>query len=765
MTSRTILGHSIDRREDPGLLTGASRFLADLADEGHLHAVFVRSTVAHGTLVSIDLSDADAAAGVVGVFSAGDLDLAPARAFGREPHLARPLLATDRVRYVGEPVAVVVAESFAAAVDAAELVVVEVDPLPAVVDVVVAMEPDAPLLVDDHGSNVVLDMAPDAADDLFVDADVVVSAELRHNRVAPVTMETNGTLAVPDEGGGITVWVSTQSVFGVRNDIRHALDLQPEQVRVRAAAIGGGFGAKGGVYPEQVVVAAIANRLQRPVRWIESRTENLTGMTHGRSSVHQLQVGARSDGTIVAMRARLIADAGAYSSRGVFIPFVTQRMASGTYRIPRLEIRPTVVLTNTTPTGPYRGAGRPEAAALCERAVDLVADELGLDPVEVRRRNLIGPDEFPYTSPTGATYDSGDYERALDLALDMAGYGALRAEQSRRRQAGARLQLGVGVSCYVEVSGQGSEFGAVTVEPDGSVVVVTGSVPHGQSHETVWAQIASSVLGVPVDRIRVVHSDTARVDHGTGTFGSRSLQLAGSAVQRAATQVLDRARQVVADHLEANPDDVVVLDDGRVGVVGTPARSVDWPDVAELAAAADVELAIALDFEQQATYPFGAHVAVVEIDTETGRVELRRIVGVDDCGTVISPQLAEGQVHGGMAQGIAQVLFEEVVFDPDGNPLTATLADYAAPSAADLVAFETAHTETPSPNNPLGAKGIGESGTTGSIAAVWNAVVDGLKPFGVRHLDPPFTAERVWRAIRTGQEGSRSAGGPAAGTA
>jgi aerobic carbon-monoxide dehydrogenase large subunit len=751
MSGTTILGHSIDRREDPGLLTGATRFLADLPDDGHLHAVFVRSTVAHGTVRTVDVTEAGSAAGVVAAFVAGDLDLPPARAFGREEHLARPLLATDRVRYVGEPVAVVVAESLPAAVDAAELVVVDVDPLPAVIDVLDALEPDAARLFEEHGSNVVLDLAPDPAPDLFADADVVVTAELRHNRVAPVTLENNGVLAVPDGPEAITVWVSTQSVFGVRNDIRYALGLEPEQVRIRAAAIGGGFGAKGGVYPEQVVIAAVAHRLQRPVRWAETRSENLTGMTHGRSSVHQLEVGARSDGTIVAMRARVVADAGAYSSRGVFIPFVTQRMASGTYRIPRLEIRPTVVVTNTTPTGPYRGAGRPEAAALCERAVDLVADELGLDPVDVRRRNLVPPDAFPYTTPTGATYDSGDYEGALDLVLELADYDALRAEQARRREAGAQVELGVGVSCYVEVSGQGSEFGSVTVEDDGTVTVVTGSVPHGQSHETVWAQIASSVLGVPVERIRVVHSDTALVDHGTGTFGSRSLQLAGSAVQRAATEVLDRARQVVADHLEASVDDVAVLDDGRLGVVGTPARALDWAEVAGVAADAEVELATALDFEQQATYPFGAHVAVVEIDTETGRVDLRRMVGVDDCGRVIAPQLAEGQVHGGMAQGIAQVLFEQVVFDDDGNPLTATLADYAVPSAADLVAFEAAHTETPSPNNPLGAKGIGESGTTGSIAAVWNAVIDGLEPFGVRHLDPPFTAERVWRAIRSGQ--------------
>lgn len=748
MGATTILGHSIDRREDPGLLTGDTRFLADLPADDHLHAVFVRSVLAHGTLEGIDVADALAAPGVVAVLTAADLGLRPARAFGREPELARPLLATDRVRYVGEPIAVVVAESLTAAVDAAELVVVDVSPLPTVLDVLDSLDPEAPLLFPDHGSNVVLDLPPATDPSPFDDADVVVRAELRHNRVAPVTMENNGVLAIPDGTDAIEVWVSTQSVFGVRSDVAHALGLDESAVRIRAAAIGGGFGAKGGVYPEQVVVAAVAHRVGRPVRWVETRSENLTGMTHGRASVHQVEIAARADGTITALRARLVADAGAYSARGVFIPLVSQRMASGTYRIPHIEIRPTVVVTNTTPTGPYRGAGRPEAAALCERAIDLVADELGLDPVEVRRRNLIPADAFPYTTPTGATYDSGDYAAALDAALAAAGHDALRTEQRQRRAAGDRVQLGIGIATYVEVSGQGSEFGSVTVDPDGSATVVTGSVPHGQGHETVWAQIASSVLGIAVERITVVHSDTALVDHGTGTFGSRSLQLAGSAVLTSATQVLDRARQLVADRLEANVDDVVVGEDGRLGVVGTPATSMDWAEVATLASDRGSDLAVELDFEQPATYPFGAHVAVVEIDTETGLVALRRLVGVDDCGRVISPQLAEGQVHGGMAQGIAQMLFEEVVYDASGTPLTATLADYGVPTAADLIAFETSHTETPSPNNPLGAKGIGESGTTGSIASVWNAVVDALEPYGVRHLDPPFTPERVWRTMQ-----------------
>jgi carbon-monoxide dehydrogenase large subunit len=391
---------------------------------------------------------------------------------------------------------------------------------------------------------------------------------------------------------------------------------------------------------------------------------------------------------------------------------------------------------------------------MCERVVDLIAAELALDPVEVRRRNFISPDEFPYRTATGANYDSGDYERALDAALQLVDYDGLRRDQARRRASDhhdAKL-LGIGIACYVEVSGQGSEFGSVKVEGDGTVTVVTGSVPHGQGHETVWAQIASSVLGVAVDDVRVLHSDTSIVARGPGTFGSRSLQLAGSAVLNAAGEVLAKARPLVADLLEANPDDIVAFPGGGLGVAGTPSSVMSWAEIAANAndggaASGVVDLSAELDFEQRGSYPFGTHVAVVEVDPDTGRVELTRIVAVDDCGTVINPKLAEGQVHGGLAQGIAQCLFEEVVYDGDGNPLTSTLADYLMPSAADMPSFETAHTETPSPRNPLGAKGIGESGTTGSIAAVWNAVVDALAPFGVRHLDPPFSPERVWRAM------------------
>jgi carbon-monoxide dehydrogenase large subunit len=427
-------------------------------------------------------------------------------------------------------------------------------------------------------------------------------------------------------------------------------------------------------------------------------------------------------------------------------------MGAGTYRIPQIEFDVLIALTNTTPTGPYRGAGRPEAAALLERSMDVLASALDSDPVDVRRRNFIPPDAFPYRTPTGAQYDSGDYERALAEALARSQYERWRDEQQSRRDHGERMQLGIGLACYVEVSGRGAEYGAVRIEDDGSATVVTGSVPGGQGHETVWAQITSDVLGVPVETVRVVHSDTAIVPHGVGTFGSRSAQVAGSAVHDAAASVLEQARAVVANLLEAAEADIVVFDDGRLGVAGSPASALSWPEIARAVRARDdVDLAVALDFQSDGSFPFGCHVAVVEIDTETGAVALLRHVAVDDCGRVLNPSIAEGQVHGGIAQGVAQALFEQVVYDEDGNPQTASFLDYAVPSAAELPSFAVFHTETPTPNNPLGAKGIGESGTTGSTAAVWNAVVDGLAPFGVRHLDMPFTPERVWRAIHHGE--------------
>jgi aerobic carbon-monoxide dehydrogenase large subunit len=688
--------------------------------------------------------------GVIGAFTAADLGL-PDLGDPGQPAITRPVLATDRVRFVGEAVAVVVADSLVAAVDAAEAVVVDIEPFAAIVSADSADDASMPLLFPDHGSNVVGGRHREPEEGFFGSDEVVSSARIVHQRLAPVTMEANGVIAYSDSDGGLDVWASTQGVFGVRDQIAASLSRPPDSVRVRAPSVGGGFGAKGGTYPEQIIVAALAERLGAPVRWVETRTENLLGMTHGRAQIHDMEVGVTPDGRLGGLRVAAWADTGAYAGRGGFIPMITRRMSAGVYRWKSHEFAAKTMFTNTTPTGPYRGAGRPEAAALTERAVDMAAAAIGLDPSEIRRRNFPDPDEFPFTTAAGQTYDTGDYRRVLEKALETIDYDALRREQAARRSAAEEMPagslMGIGIGCYVESSGNGAEYGSVTVEGDGSVTVVSGSVPNGQGHETMWAQIASSVLGVDFDKVAVVHSDTARVDHGVGTFGSRSVQLAGSAVLLAAEEVLELAKAVAADMLEAAVGDIIVDDEGRLGVAGVPAAGLSWGELAATARDRGLSLAHELDFSQDGTFPFGCHVAVVEVDRETGQVVLRDQVAVDDCGTVINPLLAQGQVHGGLAQGIAQILFEEVRYDDSGTPLTATLVDYGVPSAADLPSFRTQHTVTPTPKNPLGAKGVGESGTTGAIASMWNAVVDALAPLGITHLNPPFTAERVWTAI------------------
>ncbi len=751
----TVLGHEVRRREDPAFLTGAARFVADVAAEGAVHAVFVRSPAAHARVLSVDGTAARRSPGVVAVATAADLGL-PGLAERPpppqpRPELERPCLASGRARFVGEPLAVVVAGTAAAAEDAAELVAVDLEDLPAVVGPLAALEEGAPLLFPGHGSNVVGRIVTETGGDPIDGAEVVVRARFVIQRVAPAPLEGNAALAVPGRDGSLVVWASSQAPFRVRDAVCAALGKASDRVRVVAPAVGGGFGSKGGVYPEQVVVAALADRLGRPVRWTETRSENLVAMTHGRGQVQDVELGARRDGTILGLRARVVVDSGAYPWRGGIPARTSHLMATGPYRIPRLDLTTLLVATNTTPLGPYRGAGRPEATAMLERCMDLLAAELGMDPAEVRRRNLLDPAELPYRTPTGAFYDSGDYAGALEEALALAGYDGLRAEQDDRRRRGERRALGIGISCFVEVSGSGAEYGAARVESDGSITVLSGSSPHGQGHETTLAQVAASALGLPMDSVRVVHSDTAAVPRGVGTFGSRSGQLAGSAVQRAAETVLARARELAGDLLEASPEDVVQGDDGRFSVAGVPARSVSWAELAAAGAAGGDGggLFSEVDFDQHdGTYPFGAHVAVVEVDTETGAAALRRLVAVDDCGVVVNPMIVAGQLHGGLAQGVAQALFEEMRYDTAGNPLTATLADYAFPSAADLPGWTLGEHVTPTPRNPLGAKGVGESGAVGATVAVQNAVVDALRPYGVTHLDLPLSPERVWTALQ-----------------
>jgi carbon-monoxide dehydrogenase large subunit len=749
----SILGNRVLRREDPKFLTDGGTYVADLDLPDSVDATFVRSSAPHARLVSVDTTTARALPGVIGVYTAEDLGpLRLPAIMGMTPEpMSEPILASGTVRYVGEPIAVVVAGTSEAATDAAEQVVVDYDQLPAVVDPVVARR-DEILLYPELGTNTSFLMDFGGEEGLFDDCEVVVEHTIANQRVAPCPMEVRSA-AARMHGGRLEFHSSTQAPHGVRASLAAALGLDPEEVRVLSPDVGGGFGAKGSVYPEEIVVGWCARHLDRTIRWTETRSESMLVLGHGRAQVQHLRIGGDRGGTVKAYRLEVIQDSGAYTRFGTVLPFMTRTMASGVYAIPKAEFASVSVVTNSTPTAAYRGAGRPEATSAIERAMDLFAAEIGMDPAEVRRRNLIGRDAFPYTTPTGTVYDVGDYERTLDLALEVSGYGDLRAEQARRRAAGGSRQLGIGLSCYVEITNgvPEGEFGAVEVKPDGKVLVRTGSSPHGQGHVTAWSMIVADHLGVPFEDIEVVHGDTDVVPRGTGTFGSRSLQTGGAAVSQAAIEVVEAARALAADQLEAAPEDIV-LDKaiGRFHVAGTPTASRGWAELAEVALAGDGNpLSAEVDLASGGpTFPFGTHLSVVEVDTETGQTTLVRHVAVDDAGTIVNPLLAEGQVHGGIAQGVAQALLEEFVYDDDGNPLTSTLADYSMISAAELPSFETRFTETPTPNNILGAKGIGESGTIGATPAVHNAVCDAVAHLDVRHVDMPTTPERVWQAIR-----------------
>jgi carbon-monoxide dehydrogenase large subunit len=751
----SILGTRVLRTEDPKFLTAGGTYTADLRDDrlaGALHATFVRSTMAHATIKGVDVSEAQAAPGVMAVYTAADIDLPPippALPFLNQA-MVRPWLAADRVRFVGEPIAVVLTEEAYQGPDAAELVWADLEPLPVVVEPADAGR-DEVILFPDAATNVSIEFAFGHSDDLFDGCEVVVTERLLNQRLAACPLEVRSSAAAWD-GDHVTLWVSTQSAQAVRDSMQQLYGLGEGTVRVIAPDVGGGFGAKIGAYPEDLLLPWLARAAGWPVRWLETRSENMVGMGHGRGQEQTVEIGGRRDGTLEAYRLTVLQDSGAYPGLGAFLPFLTRSMATGVYAIPKVECNTRSVVTNTTPTVAYRGAGRPEATAAIERAVDLFAAEIGVDPVEVRRKNLVSNASFPYTTSVGTTYDCGDYEGALDRALRTAGYDDLRAEQARRRDAGDIKALGIGVSVYVEVTAgptPGDEHAKVEVRPDGSAVVYTGTSPHGQGHATSWAMIASDELGIPFERITVVHGDTDLVPEGVGTFGSRSLQLGGSAVQKASTEVVDKAREVAAGLLEANPDDIALdKDEGRFHVAGTPAVAKTWGEVAAAAGADGGELAVHTTFAAASpSFPFGAHVAVVEVDTEIGRVELVRMVTCDDAGKILNPLIVEGQRHGGIAQGVAQALLEEVRYDAGGNPITSNFADYAVISATELPSFELVSMETPTPLNPLGAKGVGESGTIGSTPAVQSAVCDALAHLGVRHLDMPASPERVWRAI------------------
>jgi carbon-monoxide dehydrogenase large subunit len=754
-------GRAVRRREDPPLIKGEGAYTDDLRLPGELHAAFVRSEVAHGRIAAIDTEAAAGGPGVAAVYTAADLGLEP---FGPGPmapdDMLREVLATDTVRFQGEAIVLVVAQTREQAVDAAELVEVDIEPLEIVVDPERAVEDGAPLLFADKGTNIAFATEPKDTD-VLVDADVVVRARYVNQRLAAVPMEPAAAVAAPEEGG-VRLWVPCQAPHSARDVAATSLGLDKDAVRVTIPNVGGGFGARIPPYPEQIAIAAAALRLERPVRYVESRWETMIAMQHGRAQVQDVELGAKSDGTLVGIKVRVIADCGAYPGDAVLMPFLTGQMASGVYRIPRVDFAYRAVVTNTTPIGAYRGAGRPEATALIERAMDQLAARLDVDPAELRRRNFIAPDDFPHQTVAGARYDSGEYERALDKVLAAAGYEDLRAEQARRRENGGVRQLGIGLCTYVELTGLGVEVGTCTVNEDGTVTVKTGTSPQGQGHETTWAQLVSWTLGVPMDDVRIVHSDTAQVPRGMGTMGSRTLQVGGSAMINATREVLSKGRELAAHLLEASADDVQVVPGQGLGVAGTPSATISWAELAKAAAdpsklpeGMEPGLDAINDFETpDSSYPFGAHIAVVEVDTETGMADLVRHVTVDDSGKIANPLLAEGQIHGGIAQGVAQALYEEMAYDEDGNCLTGSLTSYALPTAAELPMFETARTETPSPLNPLGAKGIGESGAIGATPAVWNAVVDAVSHLGVDNVDMPATPQRVWLAIQAAKEGA-----------
>ena len=750
----SIMGTRVVRVEDPAFLTRGATYLDDLTDErlaGALHLTFVRSPVAHARITGVDVTAAREAPGVVAVFTASDLDdLKPALHFaGAHESMARPFLATDTVRFVGELVAAVLTEHPYQGEDAADLVEVDYDPLPVVVDLKQAAT-DEVLLFPEAGTNTSngFDHDKDLDETLFDDCEVVVTREIVNQRVAAASLETRGAAAVWGADGRVTLWCSTQNAQQSKAEVAGWLGVDAELIHVITPDVGGGFGAKIGADPEFALVAWLAKRVGRPVRWNESRSENMTGMVQGRAQLQTITIGGDRDGKVKAYRIDVIADGGAYPRIGVLLPLFTRMMAPGVYDIPKVESRARAVLTNTTSTGAYRGAGRPEATAAIERAMDLFAAEIGMDPAEVRKINVIKPEQFPFVTKGGAPYDTGEYAKAIDAVLEAGNYTALRAEQQARRERGDVVQLGLGVSCFVEITGAGAfaEDATIEVHPDGSVTVLTGTSPHGQGHATAWAMLASEHLGIPVEKITVKHGDTDLIPKGVGTMGSRSLQTGGVAVYQAAGELAELAKQRAAEILEAGVDDLEVAD-GAVRVAGT-STSVTLAQLAE-----KDRLFVESNFDgKMPLFPFGAHLAVVEVDTESGKAVVDKIFTVDDAGTILNPLIAEGQRHGGIAQGIAQALYEEIVFDDEGQPLTATFADYGFPSAAELPSFTLLDQETPTPLNPLGAKGIGEAGTIGSTPATQSAVVDALSHLGIRHIDMPATPLRVWEAINAAQK-------------
>lgn len=767
------VGEPIKRREDPRLIRGLGTYTDDVKLHRTLFAAFVRSDFAAGKIVSVDTSEAAGHEGVVGVFTFDDLGSVGPTPIGAEmPGMNKvdhPLLANGAVLYAGQPVAVVIAEDRYTAEDAAELVQVEIEPRQAVTDPEAALADDAPRVYEDLPSNVCFSIPGDSTetDRLFAEADGSISLRLINQRVAALPMEGRAVVAHWEEGPGkLTLWTSTQVPHAVKQQVAMCLGIPEIKVRVIAPEVGGGFGAKIPTHPEECLLPWISRRLRRPIRWAETRTENLRNSTHGRGHVETVEAAYRKDGRVLALRGRTVADLGGYRSFfGPFIPLSTPSMICGCYDLKAVCWETTTVYTNTMATEAYRGAGRPEATFIIENVMDAVAKELGLDPLEVRRRNFVPKEAFPYTTATGSVYDTGDYQKSLDKAVEVFGYQQARAEQKAAREAG-RL-VGIGVATFTEVCGFGPSAGAspmqrmgtwesatIRVEPSGNVTVLTGISPHGQGQETAFAQMVSGALGIEIDDVTVVHGDTDSVPHGVGTFGSRGIAVGGSALHMAIEKVTAKARRIAAFHLDS-PEEKVTFDAGVFRVEGSEG-TLGFREVAERAHLWNVAVpgeepgleAVARFEPTGTTYPFGAHLCQVEIDPESFEVTIQRYLAVDDFGEVINPLIAEGQRLGGIVQGAGQALFEAIRYDSNGQLITGSLMDYAAPRAKSFPRIELDRTITPTPLNPLGAKGIGELGTIGATPCLMSAVLDALTPLGVTSLDMPATAERIWSAVQ-----------------
>ena len=755
ITPSKLMGAEVKRKEDPRLITGASTYVTDIALPGMLWVAFVRSPHAHAKFTKIDASAALKVPGVRQVVTGDEIRklakaIPPASASAEggassgAPGRQHWALSTEVVRHVGEAVAAVIADSDYAAHDGVEAVQVDWQPLPAVTDIWKALDKGAPQLHPDAAGNIehqtpIKSGDPDA---VFAKAKRVIKQRIVSQRLCGVAMEPRACVAAPEGiSGGITVYATHQAPHALRADLANVLGMDANLIRVVNPDMGGGFGVKFGCYPEDVTLAALARKLKTPLKWVETRVEHMLATTHGRDQTADMEVAVQDDGTIDALRMKVTANIGAYPVF-TFIPDLTLFMGVGVYKFTNVDVSSTCVFTNTTSVAAYRGAGRPEAAYYLERMMDIIAAELGLKPEDVRRKNFIPPSAFPYATVTGQNYDSGEYDKALTEALRLANVDKLRREQADRRKNGAGPQLGIGIACYVEMCGFGPyESAIVRVDSSGTVTAYTGTSAHGQGHETTFSQIVADNLGVDFDKIVVKHGDTMAIPMGNGTGGSRSVAVGGTSIYEATLKVQAKARKVAASMLEASFDDVV-LQNGKYQVKGTPAKALGLAEIAAMAhgetLAPDLEHGLeASEFWRPPAlvYPFGAHVAVVEVDRETGFVRLIDYVSVDDCGVRISPMLVSGQVHGGLAQGIAQALWEDLRYNDEGQLLTGSLMDYAIPRAEDLPMFRDAATVTPTPRNPLGAKGIGEAATIGSTPAVVNAVVDAL---GVRHADMPL---------------------------